>query len=113
MAATILVRDLAFSHGDVPLLTDVDLHLVPGWTGLVGANGAGKTTLLKILARALPPDSGAVEHDPPTMSVATCPQRVDDCTPDIARFAAADDGPAHRLRGELALAPADLSRWPT
>jgi ATPase subunit of ABC transporter with duplicated ATPase domains len=109
----IFVRELAFSFGDVPLLGDVDLHLVPGWTGLVGANGAGKTTLLQLLARALPPDAGAVVHDPEGMSVATCPQRVDACAPAIVRLAAADDGAARRLRGELALVPEGLARWDT
>jgi ATPase subunit of ABC transporter with duplicated ATPase domains len=113
MAATIIVRDLAFSHGDVPLLTDVDLHLIPGWTGLVGPNGAGKTTLLRLLAGDLRPDAGAVVHDPKGMSLVTCQQRVDVCTPEISRLAAADDGAARRLRGELALASADLARWGT
>ena len=36
--------------GDRPLLRQVDLHLLPGWTCLLGASGAGKSTLLRLLA---------------------------------------------------------------
>ena len=88
--ATILCRDLAFSYGDVPLLSGVDLHLVPGWSGLVGANGAGKTTLLRLLAGELEPTAGSIQRDPPDLSLTTCPQSVEVCTPEIERFALAD-----------------------
>ena len=53
---------------------------------LSAATGAGVAELLA--AVGLPPDAGAVVHDPEGMSVATCPQRVDACTPAIARPAA-------------------------
>lgn len=43
------VRGLTHRFGDVVALTDLDLDIVPGVTGLVGANGAGKTTLLRVL----------------------------------------------------------------
>ncbi|MCY1060125.1 ATP-binding cassette domain-containing protein [Nannocystis sp. SCPEA4] len=109
--ATILCRDLAFSFGDVPLLSGVDLHLVPGWSGLVGANGAGKTTLLRLLAGELEPTAGSIQRDPPDLSLTTCPQSVEVCTPEIEQLAARDDGAARRLLGELALEPADLRRW--
>ncbi|PCC67727.1 ATPase components of ABC transporters with duplicated ATPase domains [Nannocystis exedens] len=109
--ATLLCRDLAFSFGDLPLLSGVDLHLVPGWTGLVGANGAGKTTLLRLLAGELEPTGGSIQREPLDLSLTTCPQSVEACTPEIARFAARDDGPARRLHGELALTPAELARW--
>lgn len=43
------VRGLTHRFGDVVALTNLDLDVVPGVTGLVGANGAGKTTLLRVL----------------------------------------------------------------
>ena len=90
----------------------IDLHLAPGWTGLVGANGSGKTTLLRLLAGELAPAGGRVVRDPGHLSLATCPQAVDVCTPEIAIFAAAT-GKSRRLHCRLGLEPADLTRWPT
>ena len=50
--------------GVVQALGDVDLDVAEGNViGLVGANGAGKSTLLKIIAGALPPDSGELKLD--------------------------------------------------
>jgi ATPase subunit of ABC transporter with duplicated ATPase domains len=43
-----------------PLFKDLDLHVGPGRTSLVGANGVGKSTLLRILGGALPPHAGSV-----------------------------------------------------
>ena len=49
--------------GQSPILSDLDLHLAPGWTGVVGANGAGKTTLLRALSRLLPLRAGSIRFD--------------------------------------------------
>jgi ABC-type sugar transport system ATPase subunit len=52
-------RGISKRFGVVQALCDVDLDVPEGGVvGLVGANGAGKSTLLKIIAGALPPDSG-------------------------------------------------------
>ena len=52
-------RGISKRFGVVQALCDVDLDVPAGSVvGLVGANGAGKSTLLKIIAGALPPDSG-------------------------------------------------------
>jgi ABC-type sugar transport system ATPase subunit len=52
-------RGISKRFGVVQALCDVDLDVAQGnVVGLVGANGAGKSTLLKIIAGALPPDSG-------------------------------------------------------
>lgn len=49
---------------DVPVLTNIDLHIRPGETvALVGETGAGKTTLIKLLARFHDPTSGRILVD--------------------------------------------------
>ena len=68
-------RSLSLSLGRATILDDVDLTVSPGWRiGLVGPNGVGKTTLLRVLAGALPPDSGGVTLMPPTALVGYLPQ---------------------------------------
>jgi ribose transport system ATP-binding protein len=57
-------RGISKRFGVVQALRGVDLDVVQGKViGLVGANGAGKSTLLKIIAGALPPDSGELKLD--------------------------------------------------
>ncbi len=57
--ASIVVRDLHKSFGDVQALTGVDLEARPGTVlGLLGPNGAGKTTIVRILTTLLKPDRG-------------------------------------------------------
>ena len=52
---------LCFSYNDsISTLTDVNLTLATGWTGIVGPNGAGKTTLLRLIAGELEPAAGQV-----------------------------------------------------
>ncbi|MRG96232.1 ATP-binding cassette domain-containing protein [Polyangium spumosum] len=105
---------VAFSHGSaVSLLEDVELHLGPGWTGIVGENGAGKTTLLGLFAGTLKPERGHVRRDPPGARVVLCPQTVDALSDVILRFAEDPDGEAAALRARLELSAEDLERWPT
>nr|WP_276075955.1 ATP-binding cassette domain-containing protein [Polyangium mundeleinium] len=105
---------MAFSHGDATsLLEDVELHLGPGWAGIVGENGAGKTTLLRLLAGDLRPERGHVRRDPAEARVVLCPQTVDSLSDAILRFAEDLDGEAVALRGRLDLIVEDLERWPT
>jgi ABC-type sugar transport system ATPase subunit len=57
-------RGISKRFGAVQALSGVDFDVVDGKiNGLVGANGAGKSTLLKIIAGALPPDSGKLRLD--------------------------------------------------
>jgi len=56
-------KELSKSLGGQLLFQDVSLLLAPGTrVGLLGANGAGKTTLIRLLAGALPPDSGTIRR---------------------------------------------------
>ena len=51
-------------------------------------------------------------RDPGDLSLVTCPQDVDERSPDIELLAQAR-GPARRIHGTLGLEPGDLARWPS
>jgi ATPase subunit of ABC transporter with duplicated ATPase domains len=107
-------RGLSFAFGDgAPLFSDVHLHLVPGWYGLVGANGAGKTTLLRLLTGEIAPTSGRVVVRPEGARVLVCPQIVEAPDDAVLRLASDAHALAARLRGRLALDPAAIARWPS
>jgi iron complex transport system ATP-binding protein len=56
-------RNITFSIGKKPLITDVSVSFTPGGLHLIiGPNGAGKSTLIKVLARLLRPQTGQVEY---------------------------------------------------
>lgn len=58
-------------RGEIYALTDVNLSLRTGMTGLLGANGAGKTTLMRTMAGVSKPTGGTVAvggHDIRTSS---------------------------------------------
>ncbi len=107
------LRTVSFSFSSaVDLLTDVDLSVGPGWTGLVGPNGAGKSTLLSLIAGS-PPDRGSIELEPPSATVVLCDQTVDDEPQGAAALFEEWDGASGELRARLGLAPGDLERWTT
>lgn len=55
------VTDLAFSHGNTPILTGIQVSLAPGQrAALVGPSGAGKSTLLQVLLGLYPPAAGRI-----------------------------------------------------
>jgi len=56
------VRNLSKAYGKEPALHNVSLSAAPGdgLIALLGANGSGKSTLLRVLATAIPPDTGDI-----------------------------------------------------
>ncbi|HZV72360.1 MAG TPA: ATP-binding cassette domain-containing protein [Conexibacter sp.] len=59
--ATIRVRGVVKSFGDVRALDGVDLEAASGTVlGLLGPNGAGKTTAVRVLTTLLKPDAGEI-----------------------------------------------------
>ncbi|GIF16701.1 ABC transporter ATP-binding protein [Actinoplanes teichomyceticus] len=50
-------------YGALPVLTGIDLTVVPGARhALIGPNGAGKSTLLKLIAGAMRPSAGRIHY---------------------------------------------------
>lgn len=57
----IQVRDLSFSYGSTPVLSEVNMNVTAGdFVGMIGPNGGGKTTLLKLLLGFLKPRQGTI-----------------------------------------------------
>ena len=57
----IVVEQVEFAYGNLPVLRGVDLRIRPGEVVfLLGPNGVGKTTLVELLLGFLSPDSGAI-----------------------------------------------------
>ncbi len=112
--SSLRAHGVSFAFSDaVPLLSDVEFHLSPGWTGLVGANGAGKSTLLRLLSGELQPGEGHFQHEPREPLIRLCPQSVEALSPEISAFAEAWDAVSRRVLGQLGLDPGALERWPT
>lgn len=60
----IRVRDLTFSYGGRPVLSDIDLDIRSGQTvGIVGRTGSGKSTLLALITRSFEPPPGTIFLD--------------------------------------------------
>ncbi len=67
MPSVVEIQGLTHDYGDVVALSNLNLTVPSGVTGLVGANGAGKTTMLRLLLGLLHPTEGSsrvLGHDP-------------------------------------------------
>jgi ATPase subunit of ABC transporter with duplicated ATPase domains len=103
---------VSFSYTSaVDVLVDVDLHLGPGWTGVVGANGEGKSTLLSLLIGELVPTAGTVTVD--GVGLVLCGQNVDRPEPHVLALAESFEPGAFALRGRLGLESGMVDRWAT
>jgi ATPase subunit of ABC transporter with duplicated ATPase domains len=111
---SIHLDNVSFSYSSaIDVLTDVTLHLGPGWVGVIGPNGSGKSTLLSLIAGRLAPTAGSVRIEPATSQPILCAQEVERPDADIEAFAASTQGVARRWIGTLDLDPTQLRRWPT
>jgi ABC-2 type transport system ATP-binding protein len=54
----VVTRGLTKRYGRVTAVSELDVDVPPGVTGLVGANGAGKSTLVRVLLGLLPATAG-------------------------------------------------------
>jgi branched-chain amino acid transport system ATP-binding protein len=62
--ATLQIRKLNFSYGDLKVLWDVDLEVKHGEiVTVLGSNGAGKSTILRNVSRLARPSSGTITLD--------------------------------------------------
>ena len=54
---SLCMENVTLQYGDIPVLKNLDLTLVPGAVvGVVGPNGVGKSTMINALSGALPAD---------------------------------------------------------
>jgi ABC-type branched-subunit amino acid transport system ATPase component len=71
------VSGLRSGYGDVQILWDVALDVMPGEiVALIGANGAGKTTLLRTISHLVRPRGGKITFDGRDLTYATTDQVV-------------------------------------
>lgn len=61
------LQHLCKQYGEKCAVNDINVNLLPGVYGLLGANGAGKTTLMRMICGVLTPTSGNIRLDGKTM----------------------------------------------
>jgi len=58
--ASVVIRDVSKSFGQLVAVSDIDLVIRPGITAILGPNGAGKSTLLRLICGLAKPSTGSV-----------------------------------------------------
>lgn len=115
--AAIRLEQLSFTYPGAsrPLFQNIQLHLPPGWSAIVGENGAGKSTLMRLIMGELRPTAGKVHQDPEQLSMALCPQRVEHQDALATLAAESWSGHAMRIKSLLGLDDAweQWMRWET
>ncbi len=61
------LQHLGKRYGTKKAVDNININLVPGVYGLLGANGAGKTTLMRMICGVLKATSGEIRLDGKTM----------------------------------------------
>ena len=56
----IVLQNVTKSYGNVLGISDINLSIGPGITGILGPNGAGKSTTMKIILGLSKPSIGSV-----------------------------------------------------
>ena len=109
---SIIFHNVSFTYAAAvePLFTDVSLHLVRGWTGVVGANGVGKSTLLKLATGKLKPQNGHAVM--PELTI-YCPQRTDTVPEHLPALVQAMESDAFAIKGRLGIGDDWVDRWAT
>jgi len=99
MKPLVELHEAVFGYGSKPIVSGVDLQVVPGsFLGVLGSNGSGKTTLLRGLLGLLEPMHGRADHS--AVEFGYVPQRetLDPVYPLTVEEVVAM-GSYHRLRG--------------
>ena len=109
---SIIFHNVSFTYAAAvePLFTDMSLHLVRGWTGVVGANGVGKSTLLKLATGKLKPQDG---HAVIPEFTIYCPQRTDTVPDYLPALKQAMESDAFAIKGRLGIGDDWVDRWAT
>jgi ABC-2 type transport system ATP-binding protein len=58
--AKVRLKGVSVFYGEVVGLSNVDMELRAGITGLVGPNGSGKTTMMRVMVGLIPPQEGQI-----------------------------------------------------
>lgn len=54
------LKNVSFSYGSKPILSNVSCEIAPGITNVIGINGAGKSTLIKLISKRKQCDKGEI-----------------------------------------------------
>lgn len=92
------------------LLSNINVELSGGWSGIVGANGTGKTTLLKLAAGLLSPVKGKIDGSTESYY---CSQTTDNVPVGFEDLLSTYTADAGRLIAQLGIGYDWIDRWNT